>query len=120
MPSIFIHRWVLSPMETLTAEDGSEVTKPVVADYCLRDPLVPKHLDGGKSLCYCEMTRNQFQAASQDDRLIILDSIHSSRPVHPDVAAHLAPHGVKPEHTTHDTLCALYESLGDLGFVPEQ
>jgi hypothetical protein len=106
-------------METLQAEDGTEVTRPIAAEYSLKDPLIPKHLDGGISLCLCEMTRNQFQAAMQDMRLVVLDSIHSSRPVHSRVAEHLAPHGVSPEHTVHDVLCALYEKHGDLGFLPD-
>lgn len=116
-----ISRWCWTFFDTHELPDGTTLEKAIVADYTLRpdNVLFPRNDLRPMSLGCVEFLPEQLQAALQDPRVIVLESIHSSQPNYSVVTEQMASYGLHSGMTTHDILLRMYEEMGkEVGFIP--
>lgn len=103
-------RWVFSPM----VQSGGR-TIPLAAEYAVQyeAPLIVD----GYALTHCIMNAQQLAAAKAHPQLIVLPSLHAHAVIHPAVAKHHAPLGVKPDMLVDEALEALAQHHPN--FAPE-
>jgi hypothetical protein len=104
-------------MEAVTLNDGTTRQAPVVRAYTSRStgPFIPRIMEDGPSLCYVEFTQHSFLAAQQDPRIVMLDSVHSRRPVVQTVDDHAKKHG----HSKHSQHAKVHERLAEYGVTDQ-